>query len=89
VQAGHRHIAVVVVEAGEQAHQHAQRVGNHTAPDAGVQPMVERGNLDHAVGQAAQRNRQRRCVGAPVVRVGDDDHVGGQRVAVGGEQPDQ
>lgn len=48
--------------------------------------MVERGDLDHAVDQTPQRHRQRRGVGAPVVRVGDDDHVGGQRVAVGRKQ---
>ena len=89
VQARHRHVAVVVVQAGQQPHQHAQCVGNHAAPDAGVQPVVQRCHLDHAVDDPAQRYRQRRNVDASVVRVGDDDDVGGQRVAVGGKQPAQ
>ena len=89
VQTGHRDVAVVVVQAGQQPHQHAQRVGHHAAPQPGVQAVVERGDLDDAVGQAAQRHRQRRDLGAPVVRVGDHDHVGGQRVAVGGQQSAQ
>ncbi len=89
MQAGHGHVAVVVVQAGQQPHQHTHRVGKHATPDAGMQTMVQGGDLDHAVDQPAQRNRQRRDFGAPIVRVGDDDHVGGQRVAVGGEQPAQ
>ena len=51
--------------------------------------MVERGDLDHAVGQSAQRHRQRGDFGAPVVRVGDHDHVGGQFVLVSGQQSTQ
>ncbi len=89
MQAGHRDVAVVVVQACQQPHQGAQRVGDHPAPQAGVQPVVECRDLDHAVDQAPQRNRQRRNIGAPVVRVGDDDHVGGERIAVGGQQPAQ
>ena len=60
VQARHRDVAVVVVQAGQQPHQHAQRVGHHAAPHPRVQAVVERGDLDDAVGQAAQRHRQRR-----------------------------
>ena len=89
VQAVHRDVAVVVVQAGQQPHQDAQRVGHHAAPQPGVQAVVEGGDLDHAVGQPAQRHRQRRDLGGPVVRVGDHDDVGGQLVPVGGQQPAQ
>jgi hypothetical protein len=86
VQARDRDVALVVVQGGQQAHQRAQRVGHHATPHPGVQPVVERRNLDDAVGQPAQGHRQRRDLGAPVVRVGDHDHVGGQQVPVRGEQ---
>ena len=89
MQTGHRDVAVVVVQAGQQPHQHHQRVGNHTAPQAGVQAVVEGGDLDHAVGQPAQRYRQRGDLGAPVVRIGDDDHIGGQHVTMRGQQTAQ
>ena len=48
--------------------------------------MIERGHLDDAVRQAAQRHRERRDLGAPVVGVGDHDDVGGEQVPVLGEQ---
>ncbi len=51
--------------------------------------MVEGCHLDHTVGHPAQRHRQRRNLGAPIVRVGDDDHVGRQRVTMGGQQSAQ
>ena len=54
-----------------------------------VQAVVEGGHLDHAIGQAAQRHRQRRDLGGPVVGVGDDDHVGGEVWFVGRQQPAQ
>ncbi|PQM47701.1 hypothetical protein C1Y40_02088 [Mycobacterium talmoniae] len=54
-----------------------------------MQPVIQGGDFHDTVGQPAQRHRQRRHVDAPVVRVGDDDHVGGQLVAVGGQQRTQ
>ena len=89
MQPGDRDVAVIVVQAGQQAHQNRQRVGHHAAPHPRVQAVVERGDLDHAVRESAKRHGQRRDVGAPVVRVGDDDDVGGQQVAVRGQQPRQ
>ena len=89
VQTLDRDIAVVVVQRRQQPHQHAQRVGHHTTPQTRVQAVVQRRDLHHAVGKPAQRHRQRGHVGAPVVRVGDDDDVGGQRFLVGGQQSAQ
>lgn len=51
VQALHRNVAVVVVQAGEQSYQDAERVGHHAAPEPRVQAVIQSRDLDHAVGQ--------------------------------------
>jgi hypothetical protein len=43
VQAGHGHVAIVVVQPGQQPHQHRERVGHHTAPQPGMQTVVQGG----------------------------------------------
>ena len=54
-----------------------------------MQAVVESGDLDHTVRESAQRHRQRRDVGAPVVRVRNDDDVGREQVAMRREQARQ
>ena len=54
----------VVVQRREQPAQGRERVGDHAAPHAGVDGVVERADLDDAVDQPAQRGRSaraRRC----------------------------
>ncbi len=82
VQARDRDVAVIVVQAGEHPHQDAERVRHHSSPHPRMKTVVEGGDLDHTVRQAAQRHGQGRHVGAPVVRIRDDDDVGGQQVMV-------
>ena len=89
MQAGHRDVAVVVVQAGQQPNQRAEGIWHHPAPHPRMQAVIERGDLDDAIGQAPQRHRERRRLRAPVVRVGDDDHVGGEQVTVGPQQGSQ
>ena len=54
-----------------------------------MQAVIQGGHFDDTVGQPAQRHRERRDLGAPVVRVGDDDHIGRQCVTVGSQQTAQ
>ncbi len=54
VQTGDDDVALVVVQAGEQADEGRDRVGHHASPQARMQAVIECRDLDHTVDQAAQ-----------------------------------
>lgn len=54
VQTGHRDIALLVVQGGQQADERDQRIGHHSAPDSRMQAMFECAILNGAVHQSPQ-----------------------------------
>ena len=80
-------VAALVVQRGEQPDKRGQRVRHRPAVDPVVHGVVQRPHLDHRVDAAAQRGGQRRHADPPVGRVGEHDDVGGEPVAVLGEEP--
>ena len=79
---GHRDVAIVVVERGEQAHESGDGVGGRATEHAGVHRVVEGLDPDDDANPAAERRRQGRRADGPVAGVGDDDGVGSEPVAV-------
>jgi hypothetical protein len=86
VETGYGDVAGLVVQRGEQPAQGGERVGHRPAVQAGVHGALEHPHLDEQVDQPAQAGREGRHVDGGVRRVGDDDDVGAQQVAVLGEQ---
>ena len=80
------HISRGVVQGGQEPGQHGQRIGHRPAEHARVHGVIERGDLDDAVGDAPQRGREGRPADGEVGRVGQDDRVRDQQVAVLGEE---
>ncbi len=76
----------LVVQGRQQPAQRGQRVRDRAAEHAGVHRPLERADLDDEVDEPAQAGGERRHVDRRVARVGDDDDVAAQRVAVLGEQ---
>ena len=50
---GHRDIALIVMQGGQQSDQRGQRVGHHPAPDTRVQTVIEGRDLDDTVDKPA------------------------------------
>ena len=82
LQARHRDLAVVVVQAREHPDQGGERVGHGAAEHARVDAVVERRHGDDHADHAAQRGGQRRLADGPVRGVGEHDRVGPQLLAV-------
>ena len=75
-------VAGVVVQAGDQAAERHQRVGDETAPHAGVDGVGEGADLDVEAHQAAQAGGEGGDADVPVAAVGDHDDVGAELVEV-------
>ena len=82
VQAVDGDVAVVVVQAGDEAGQRHQGVGDEAAPHAGVDGVGEGADLDVDADQAAQAGGQGGDADVPVAAVGDHDDVGAELVEV-------
>ena len=82
-QAGDRHVAVVVVEGGDQPGEQGRGVQHGPAEHAGVDGVVQDLDLDGAVDQAAEAGGERGDADLPVAGVGHDDHIGAQQFPVG------
>ena len=74
------------MQAGERLAQGRERIGHRAPVLARVDGVVERPNLDNDRNDAAEGRRQRRLALTPVARVGQDDGVGLQLVAVAIEE---
>ena len=83
LQAGHRHVAVLVVQRGERAQDGQQRVRRRAAVLPAVLARLQRAGLDGHVGRPPQRRGQRRHAGREAAHVGDDQRVGGEALRVG------
>ena len=81
-EAGDGDVAVLVVQTGERAAQRGEGVADRSAEHAGVHGALQHRHLDDDVHQPAQAGREGGHVDGRVGRVGDDDDVAGQRVAV-------
>ena len=79
-QARHGDVAVGVVQCRQRVQQHEQRVGRRAAVHAAVLCGRQRADLGEQVGQAAQRDGQRRHAGAHTARVGDQHRVAGDKL---------
>ena len=89
VEAGQSDRAVGVVQVGEDARQHADRVDRRAAVDAGMEVAVgglDRHFLEH---EAAQHGGDRRRLRVPHLGVADERQIGLQRLGVGGEEGGQ
>ena len=86
VEAGQGDRAVGVVQVGEDARQHADRIDRRAAVDAGMQVAVGRVDRHLLERQAAQHGGDRRRFGVPHPGVADQRQVGLQRFGVGGEE---
>jgi hypothetical protein len=75
------------MQGGDEPRQRGQRIGHRPAEHPRVHRALEDRDLHVHVDDAAQAGRQGRDLGAPVLRVGDDHHVGGQEVLVLAQQP--
>ena len=82
VEAGDGHAALVVVQVGDDAPEHADRVDRRAAEHAGVK--VAAGAVNHHLFQheAAQHRGDGRGLGVPHQRVADERHVGAQLLLV-------
>jgi len=85
-QAGHRDVAVGVVQGGQQPAQGRHGVRHRPAVHPAVHCVVQGPHLDGDRGPAAERRGQRGEVDRPVGRVGQHDHVGAEPVAVGRQE---
>jgi hypothetical protein len=86
VEARHRHLALVVVQGGEQPAQRIQGIEHRPSVHARVQVAAGAFEIELEVDEAAQPGRQRRRLDVPHGRVADDAEVRAQLLGVGLEK---
>ena len=85
-QSGHGDVTGVIVAGGDQSAHGGGGIQHGAAVHAGVKRVVEHVETDVNLDDAAQRGGQGRDADLPVGGVGHDDDVGGQAVAVSGQE---